>query len=34
VASVSVQQPSSSQVDIFQEYMKIKKEMDEDINNR
>lgn len=35
MASVSVQQPSSShQVDIFQEYIKIKKEMDEDINNR
>ena len=32
---MSVQQPSSShQVDIFQEYMKIKMEMDEDIKNR
>jgi hypothetical protein len=35
VASVSVQHPSPAlQVDIFHEYMKIKKEMDEQINNR
>ena len=35
MASVSVQQPSPAlQVDIFHEYMKIKKEMDEQINNR